>query len=208
VFIVLFGGAAWGLSAEWREARWHTHTLYYSMLEYDYRPLHAEALDVPFLGDAELWLDTYIRNGHQLTRNLYADHFLRSLKHLKRFDYEPLNGEPETAWMPPTRHRIYFDISGKFRDWHRYLWIHEFEVDQGILKVEYEFPVRNYPAPLAGTQQETEMLAEKEDRIRTKYGVEPDTVYRAELPLQELQRYTSHGMDKEFWQSAERVEKN
>ncbi|MCH1499756.1 MAG: hypothetical protein L7U83_11890 [Akkermansiaceae bacterium] len=97
---------------------------------------------------------------------------------------------------------------GEKGGWHRYLWIHEFKVEQGILKVEYEFPVRNYPDPRAGTRQDTEMLAEKKERIRTKYGVEPDTVFRAELPLQELKRYTSHGMDKEFWQSAERVEKD
>lgn len=207
MFLILFGGIAFGLSAEWGKARKHRHKLYYSMLNVDHRPLHAAALDIPDLGDVELWLDTYIRGGHDLTRNLYADHFLQSLVHLERFTYEQLNGEPETGWMPPTRHRIYFDNSGKFRDRHRYLWIHEFEVEQGILKVQYEFPVRNYPDPLGGAQQDTEMLAEKEQRIRTRYGIEPDTVYRAEIPMKDLENYTKYGMDKEFWQSAELVEK-
>ena len=45
------------------------------------------------------------------------------------------------------------------------------------------------------------MVLEKEERIRTNYGVEPDTVYRVEIPLKELGK----SMDKEFWQSAERV---
>ena len=205
VLMLLIGAAAWGFSTEWKKARQYRHQLYYSMLHYDHRPAHAEALDIPDLGDADLWLDTYIIGCTQLSHNLYADHFLQSLTHLKRFDYEPLNGEPETAWMPPSRHYISFEHSGKFRDRHRYLWIHDFEVDQGILTVEYEFPVRNYPDHLRRAQPDVEMLAKKEERIRTNYGVEPDTVYRAEMPLQDLGRYAKWGMDKEFWQSTTQV---
>lgn len=207
ILMLLAGGGAWGLSEEWSDARWHRHHLYVSMLNYDYQPLNAETFDVPDQGDVILHLETFVSSATHLTRNLFADHFLTSLNHLKRFEYEPLNGEPETGWMPPSRHRIYFANSGKFRDRHCYLWIHEFEVEQGILKVEYEFPLRIRPNTSGRAPKDIEMLAKKEELIRTGYGVKPDTVYQASIPLEDLKNYSRHGMDKEFWQSAERVEK-
>jgi hypothetical protein len=68
---------------------------------------------------------------------------------------------------------------------------------------------QTYPERLsmeAKIEKDKEMLTKREERIRTEYGVEPDTVFRVEIPFEELERYSERGMDKEFWQSAERVE--
>ena len=152
----------------------------------------------------------YLGHHGVLEMNLFGDEMLSNLSINREFDYTRINGEAVSGWMPPSRHYIYFVSENRNRDLGHHqefgdrndgeLYIHEFDLEDGLLKVEYEFPLRGM---WKNHRQrfDSEMVLEKEERIRTEYGVEPDTVYRAEIPLKELGK----SMDKEFWQSAERV---
>ncbi|MDG2125874.1 MAG: protein kinase [Verrucomicrobiales bacterium] len=159
------------------------------------------------LSDSRLWME-YLQHHRALETNWFGDEMLYNLSIDRRFAYTRINGEAVSGWMPPSRHYIYLMSEdrelvdnqefGSSNDGE--LWIRDFDFEGDLLKVEYEFPLRGIWKNHR-ERFDSEMVLEKEERIRTKYGVEPDTRYRAEIPLKELGK----SRDKEFWQSAERV---
>lgn len=163
--------------------------------------------------EADEWIN-YASSYYRLQNNLFGLERLQSLNHLDRYSCTWFDGEILSAWKPSSRRLIRganFN-NQEFRDWHGYLWIHEFRLEGSLLTVQYEFPLQGFhrPLPIGGFQRveqdETEDLLEKERRIREDYGVEPDTLYQVEISFKDLRQYQSRGMDKEFWQSAELVE--
>jgi hypothetical protein len=204
---MLLGTATWAISKEWDEARSHGHKTLMSLVETRRQPADPEALHVSNQEDVDLWLE-FVGHRWVLEGNLFGERELEDLDHTDRFAYTQMNGEPVFAWMPPSGHSISLSDDRMFRDSHRYLWIHEFDLEDGALKVKYEFPLRGYRSSRKVNLPDSEETLLKEKRIREKYGVEPDTLYRVEIPLKDLDQYIAYGMDKEFWQSAERVESN
>ncbi len=210
---VLCGGATWSISLEWRNARKHEFQMMESLLVSKSQPVDLRALFHSNEKEADEWFAfTYYQDN--LENNLFGVDKLIELTRLDRYACAWTDGEAVSAWMPSSRRLIRGASSNsqEFRDWYGYLWIHEFELEDGLLRVQYEFPLRGFhlPFPMSGfqrvVQEDSEDVLKKERRIRDEYGVEPDTLYRAEIPLEELKRYQSRGMDQEFWQNAERVE--
>ena len=153
------------------------------------------------------WME-YLRHHRALETNWFGDEMLSNQSYNFRFAYTRINGEAVSGWMPPSRHYIYLMSehrelvdNQKFGDkTDGELWIRDFDFEGDLLKVEYEFPLRGMWKNHR-ERFDSEMVLEKEERIRSKYGAEPDTHYRVEIPLKELGK----SRDKEFWQSAERV---
>lgn len=201
---MLLGIAAWAISREWNEARGYGYKVLSSLIETRNEPDNPQALHVSNEEDANLWLE-FVRDHWVLENNLFGGGMLEDLDHTDRFACTRINGEPVFAWMPPSGHSISLTDNRMFRDWYRYLWIHEFDLEKGVLKVKYEFPLRGYRSSRKANLPESEEALLKEKRIREKYGVEPDTLYRVEIPIKDLDQYITYGMDKEFWQSAERL---
>ena len=200
---MLTGTATWVVSDEWAEAREQEFILFRSFNTGQIDPVTRHT------SDPRLWME-YLRHHRVLETNLFGDEMLHNLSIDWRFAYTRINGEAVSGWMPPSRHYIYFvsenqnhDLghNGAFGDSNDgELLIRDFDFEGDLLKVECEFPLRGI---WKNHRQrfDLKMVLEKEERIRTNYGVEPDTVYRVEIPLKELGK----SMDKEFWQSAERV---
>jgi len=198
---MLVGTATWVVSDEWAEARKQELILRRSFDTGQIDPVTRQ------ISDSRLWME-YLRHHRALETNWFGDEMLNNLSIDWRFAYTRINGEAVSGWMPPSRHYIYLmsenrelvdnqEFGDKSDD---ELWIRDFDFEGDLLKVEYEFPLRGMWANHR-EQFDSKMVLEKEERIRTKYGVEPDTVYRAEIPLQELGK----SRDKGFWQNAERV---
>jgi len=200
---MLTGTATWVVSNEWAEAREQEFILSRSFNTGQIDPVTRHT------SDPRLWME-YLRHHRVLETNLFGDEMLYNLSIDRRFAYTRINGEAVSGWMPSSRHYIYFVSENQNHDLGHSqefgdktdgeLWIRDFDFEGDLLKVEYEFPLRGI---WKNHRQrfDSEMVLEKEERIRTKYGVEPDTVYRVEIPLQELGK----SRDKEFWQNAERV---
>lgn len=210
----LVGAAVFGISAEKREARWLGAKLWGSLVHSDLSPAYPEQLSMQRQENLnrDMWMED-IGDIRRLDGNFFGRSSLYYLAGLERFDYEHdgTRGDSIFCWMPMSRNDI--DLSdfgggaGRFRDRHGYLWIDEFRLEEGILKVDYKFPVwKDRLTRQAKIEEDNEILVKREEHIRTEYGVEPDTLYRVEIPFEELGRYTSRGMDKEFWQCAERVD--
>lgn len=198
---MLVGTATWVVSDEWVEARKQELILRRSFDTGQIDPVTRH------ISDSRLWME-YMQHHRVLETNWFGDEMLNNLSIDWRFAYTRINGEAVSGWMPPSRHYIYLmsenrelvdnqEFGDKSDD---ELWIRDFDFEGDLLKVEYEFPLRGI---WKGNRErfDSEMVLEKEERIRTKYGVEPDTGYRVEIPLKELGK----SRDKEFWQSAERV---
>lgn len=164
-------------------------------------PDDPEALHVSNQEDVDLWLE-FVGHRWKLEGNLFGEKELEDLDHSDRFAYKKINGEPVFAWMPPSGHSIILSDDREFRDWYRYLWIHEFDLEAGVLRVKYEFPLRGYRSSRRANLPDSEETLQKEKRLREEYGVEPDTLYRVEIPLQNLDQYITYGMEKAFWQGA------
>ena len=221
----LVGSAVFGISSEKRKAEWLTLKLWNSFAHAD-TPTYPEKDSMLIQDDRDR--DMYskeLSDIYRLDRNFFGRSSFYHLGRLERLDYEHdgIAGKPVWCWMPKssTCIRLIADNGGeggRFRDRHGYLWIEEFRLEEGILKVDYKFPVwkgwaQTYP-PLRTMkavstkdkiERDKEMLTKREEQIRTDYGVEPDTLYRIEIPFEELHG-RSRTLDKEFWQSAERVD--
>jgi tRNA A-37 threonylcarbamoyl transferase component Bud32 len=190
---MLTGTATWLVSEEWAEAREQEFILRRS---FDTGQIDPVMRHISSNVDTSLWMD-YLRHHGVLETNLFGDKMLSNLNIDRRFAYTWINGEAVSGWMPPSRHYIYFVSENRNHDLGHHqefgdrndgeLYIHEFDLEDGLLKVEYEFPLRGI---WKNHRQrfDSEMILEKEERIRTEYGAEPDTRYRAEIPLKELKK--------------------
>jgi hypothetical protein len=214
----LVGVVVFGISSEQREARWLFAKLWGSIVHRDLSPafprpgIEQEQDTV----NVKMWMSD-IGDISRLRSNFFGRRNFGSLSFLDRFysENDGTNREYIYCWMPVTRNYIYLGDggggAGRFRDRHGYLWIEDFSLEQGVLKVDYQFPVwkeRSWSTYLDSQwsqkliQKNKDLLAKREECIRSEYGVEPDTVYRVEIPFEEVAKQT---MDKEFWQGAARV---
>lgn len=214
----LVGAAVFAISEEKREARWLGAKLWHSLVYSDHNPAYPEPLSMQIREDLniDMWRKD-IPDLRWLDSNFFGRSSLYDLAALERFDYDHdgTNGDSISCWMPMSRNQIYLidrnGGAGRFLDPHGYLWIDEFRLENGILTVDYKFPVWKSWSPTnpellsmnATIEKDKEMLRKREERIRTEYGVEPDTLYRIVIPFEEV---GPRRMDKEFWQSAERVD--
>ena len=113
----------------------------------------------------------YMGHLRVLESNWFGDEMLENLSIDRRFAYTRINGEAVSGWMPPSRRSIYvMPEKLTFRDRDGYLWIRKFDLEGDLLKVEYEFPLRGMWANHR-EQVDSAMVREKEERIRTEYGV-------------------------------------
>ena len=221
----IVGTTVFAVSEERREARWLYAKLESVLRMADMNPtLPALGSDREMSADqttqynktVEMWL--YIkRTLIPLESNFFAQRQLNYTSLWAMFEYEQpaINGGRSYCWMPPQSNYIEVwgydkgSFGGTFGDKHRYLWIEDFSLQGGILTIDYRFPgskerswsryMRSYLSE-ALLQRRREQLTKRDERIRSEYGVEPDTMYRVKFPIKQIPN-----LDKAFWQSAERV---